>query len=100
MAIAGYARLYLGRDEEAVAWYNRVAEIDRNLPNAHFYHAVALAHFGRQEGARAAVADGLEINPSYTIKKFRAGTFSDNPTFLSQRERIYDGMRKAGVPEG
>jgi hypothetical protein len=25
---------------------------------------------------------------------------SDNPTYLAQRERIYDGMRKAGVPEG
>ena len=25
---------------------------------------------------------------------------SDNPTYLAQRERIFDGMRKAGVPEG
>ena len=25
---------------------------------------------------------------------------SDNPTYLTQRERIRDGMRKAGLPEG
>jgi hypothetical protein len=25
---------------------------------------------------------------------------SDNPTYLSQRERFIDGIRKAGVPEG
>ena len=24
----------------------------------------------------------------------------DNPTFLAQRERVVDGRRKAGVPEG
>jgi hypothetical protein len=31
---------------------------------------------------------------------FRAGSFRDNPTFLAQRERVYEGLRKAGVPEG
>jgi hypothetical protein len=25
---------------------------------------------------------------------------TDNPTYLSQRERVGDGMRIAGVPEG
>jgi hypothetical protein len=24
----------------------------------------------------------------------------DNPTYLAKRERIYEGMRMAGVPEG
>jgi hypothetical protein len=32
--------------------------------------------------------------------RFRAGVAGDNPTYLAVRERIYDGMRKAGVPEG
>ena len=26
--------------------------------------------------------------------------YTDNPTYLAQRERIYEGMRLAGVPEG
>jgi hypothetical protein len=42
---------------------------------------------------------GLALNPNFTICRFRAGAPSDNPTFLAQRKRIYDGMRKAGVPE-
>jgi hypothetical protein len=25
---------------------------------------------------------------------------TDHPTYLAQRERIIEGMRKAGVPEG
>jgi hypothetical protein len=27
-------------------------------------------------------------------------TFSDNPIWLAGRERTYDGLRKAGLPEG
>ena len=50
--------------------------------------------------AQAAVQAGLALNPTFTIRRFRAGAFSDNPTHLAQRERFYDGMRKAGVPEG
>jgi len=34
------------------------------------------------------------------ISRTHAHWASDNPTFLAQRERIFDGMRKAGVPEG
>ncbi len=34
------------------------------------------------------------------IRNARAGAMSDNETYLAQRERIYEGMRAAGVPEG
>jgi len=34
MAIAGAAKLYLGRDEEAVAWFRRAIETNRNIPVA------------------------------------------------------------------
>jgi len=99
LATAGLAKLYLGSDEEAAAWFRRALIVDRNLPNAHFYLAAALAHLGRFDEAKASSAAGLAINPAYTISGFRAGSFSDNPTFLAQRERVYDGLRKAGVPE-
>ena len=88
-----------GDDEEAVAWLGRAIEINRNLPNAHFYLAAALANLGQLKEAQAATAAGLVTNPTYTIKGFRAGSSSDNPTFLTQRERIYKGMQMAGVPE-
>jgi hypothetical protein len=50
--------------------------------------------------ARAAAKAGLPLNPTFTIRRFRAGAFSDNPTYLAQRERVYDGMRRDGMPEG
>ena len=43
---------------------------------------------------------GLALDPTLTIRRFRAGAASDNPTYLAGRERMYDGMRKAGAPEG
>jgi hypothetical protein len=50
--------------------------------------------------ARAATKAGLALDPNFTIHRFRAGASGDNPTYLAQRERNYEGMRKAGVPEG
>jgi len=66
---------------------------------AHFCLAAALAHFGRHKEARAAVQAGLALNPSFTVTRFRTGVSSDNPTYLTQRERLCVGMRIAGVPE-
>jgi TolB-like protein/Tfp pilus assembly protein PilF len=95
----GTAKLHLGRDEDAVACSRRSIEINRNHPITQFYLAAALAHLGQLEEAQSAVQAGLAANPSFTISRFRAAVGSDSATFLAQRERLYEGMRKAGVPE-
>jgi TolB-like protein/class 3 adenylate cyclase/Flp pilus assembly protein TadD len=100
LAIPGYAKFYLGNDEEAVEWLQRSIETNRNYPLAHFWIAAPLAHLGRQPDARAAVEAGLALDPKFSIAGIRAGALSDNPAYLAKRERLYDGMRKAGVPEG
>jgi hypothetical protein len=74
-------------------------ELRRASTIAHFFLAAGLAQLSRIEEARAAIKTGLALNPMFTIHRFRAGAESDNLTFLTQRERIYEGMRKAGVPE-
>ena len=100
MMYAGFAKLLLGANQEAVARLRRSVEMNRNFPLAHFYLATALAHLGRLDEARPAVQAGLALDPTFTISRFRARASSDNPTYLTQRERIRDGMRKAGLPEG
>ena len=55
---------------------------------------------GELDEARAAVQAGLALDPSFTIRRYRANTPSDNPVYLAGRERVYEGMRLAGVPEG
>ena len=99
MAFAGFAKLCLGRDEEAAVWLLRSVEANRNLPLSHFFLAATRAHLGRMSEAQAATKAGLALNPTFTIRRFRASAFSDNQTYLAQRERVYEGMRKAGVPE-
>ncbi len=94
------AKQFLGADEDAVTWHNRSMEINRNRPVAHMYLASALALLGRLEEARSEVQAGLALDPKFTIQRYRAGAQSDNPVFLSQRERVIEGMRKAGVPDG
>jgi TolB-like protein/class 3 adenylate cyclase len=100
MMYAGFAKLLLGANQEAVARLRRSVEMNRNFPLAHFYLAAALAHLGRLDEARPAVQAGLALDTTFTIFRFRARASSDNPTYLTQRERIRDGMRKAGLPEG
>jgi TolB-like protein/Flp pilus assembly protein TadD len=99
MMFAGFAKLQLGADQEAVARFRRSVEINRNHPRAHIYLATALAHLGRLDEARSAAQTGLALDPTFTISRFRANVPSDNPTYLAGRERFYEGMRMAGVPE-
>jgi hypothetical protein len=67
---------------------------------AHFYLAAALARLGRLAEARDEARAGLELNPGFTLGRFRSSPFSDHPAHLAGRERVYDGLRKAGLPEG
>ena len=97
--IQGLAKLYLGADEEAVALFRRSIDASRNYPLNHFYAAAALAHLGRLDEARAEVKAGLALAPKYSITRFRSTAESDNPTYLAQRERILEGLRKAEIPE-
>jgi TolB-like protein/class 3 adenylate cyclase/Tfp pilus assembly protein PilF len=102
MFLAGTAKTLLGQDEEAVAWLRRSIETFRYSPQTHFVLAVALTYLGRIDEARAAAQAGLALDPAFTIARFRALTAaaSDNPINLPLVERLHDGMRKAGLPEG
>jgi len=100
MAGAGVAKLYLGEDKAAAAWLHRAIENNRNQAIAHFWLAAALAFLGRAEEARAATRAGLALDPAFTIARFRIAAATDNPVYLRQRERVCEGMRQAGVPEG
>jgi tetratricopeptide (TPR) repeat protein len=99
MSSAATSKLHLAKDEEAVLWFRRAIEANRNFAFTHLSLAAALAHLNRIDEARAAAKAGLELGPGFTIARFRAGARSDNPIYLRGRERIYEGMRRAGIPE-
>ena len=99
-AFAGFAKLFRAADEEAVKWFRRSIEFNRNYSLAHFYLAAALAQLGKLDEAHAVATAGLELDPTFTISRVRSSASSNNPVYLAERERGIEGMRKAGVPEG
>jgi TolB-like protein len=94
----GLAKFWQGADAEAIVWLRRSLEANRNSPNAHFYLAAVLAHVGELDEARATAQAGLSLNPSFNIRRYRANTPSSHPVYLAGRERVYEGLRMAGVP--
>jgi TolB-like protein/Tfp pilus assembly protein PilF len=100
LTMIAFARLQIDAPAEAVNWFHRSIEANRNYPIAHFGLATTLALLGSLDDARAAAKAGFALDPSFTIRRFRDGASSDNPTYLTKRERVYQGMRMAGVPEG
>jgi len=99
LMFVGIAKLYIGADVEAVAWLRRSIEANRNHPITHCFLAAALSLLGSLDEARAAAQAGLVLNPTLTIRRYRARAASDNVAYLAGLERVCEGMRIAGVPE-
>ena len=99
MCFSGIAKFWLGKDAEAVAWLRRSVETNRNYPLAHFYLAAALAHLVELDEASAAARAGIALQPNFTISLYRASAACSHPAYLAGRERTYEGLRLAGVPE-
>src|SRR5262249_53980575 len=98
----GLPRAQLGADAEAAIWMRRSLDANRNYSATHFDLAAALARLGRLDEARAFVIAGLALDRRFTIRRYRDATYanSDNPTYRALRERLIEGMRLAGAPEG
>jgi TolB-like protein/class 3 adenylate cyclase/Tfp pilus assembly protein PilF len=96
----GIAKSQMGADEEAAVWLRRSIDANPNQSMSYFLLAATLARLGNMDDARLAVQAGLVRNTGFTIRLFRANPLSDNPIYLAWRERLYEAMRMAGVPEG
>jgi TolB-like protein/Tfp pilus assembly protein PilF len=101
MNFAGIAKLQLGSWEQAVAWFRRSIEANRNYPHSHFVLGAAHAQLGRLDEARSAVKAGVALDPTFSVSRARADwtAMSDDPTYFTQLQPIFEGLRKAGIPE-
>jgi TolB-like protein len=100
LAIVGMSKLQIAADAEAHRWFVRSIEASRNYPLAHFGLSAALALLGLLDQANAAAKAGLNLDPGFTVRRYSEGAWTDNPTYLAKRERVCQGMRLAGIPEG
>ena len=57
---------------------------------------------GHEAEAKSAIAGLLKVYPGFTVQSFAdiVARVTYNPTFADQIQRILEGLRKAGLPEG
>jgi len=96
----GQAYVMLGEDLKALGEGKQAAEANPKLPGAFGLQSTALALLGREAEARAAVAMLQQVAPGLTVTGVKGLFRSDNLEYNRLMERYYDGLRKAGLPEG
>jgi TolB-like protein len=96
----GVADVYLGHVVRGLESLRKSVEINPHWALSQFVLAGALALDGLRADAAEACAVARRLAPNFTVAKFRDEAVSDNPIYLAQRERFYEGLRLAGVPEG
>ena len=93
-----HAYSHLAQDEKALEWCNKSVALGPFWV-AYVDLASAYAWLGRERKAHEAVAKLLELKPGYTVSRWASESWSDNPKFMAEYQRITDGLRKAGLSE-
>ena len=100
----GRALMQLGQDAEAVEALRQAVHANPNFAAGRAYLAAAEALAGNSESAKLHLDKLAELDPGMTVRRFaeeRASVPLDavSPAYLRGNERIWDGLRRAGMPE-
>jgi adenylate cyclase len=91
---------YLAQWEEAIPWCEKSIA---GIPQAWYpyaFLATANAWAGHDKEAKEAAVQLQKVYPGFTVQTLVGMRMSDDPTFIMQSQRILEGLRKAGLPEG
>jgi TolB-like protein/DNA-binding winged helix-turn-helix (wHTH) protein len=91
----------LQRDEDAIVSLRHAVANSPEFSTAVAWLAAALALTGREAEARDALKRYFLIRSTKTktIAQCKSLAYSDDPVYLAARERWYEGLRRAGMPE-
>ena len=91
---------HLAQWEQAIEWCSK--SIAGNPQNCFPFVDLAAANAwaGHDKEAKDAAAQLQKVYPGFTVQTWAGIHWSDDPTFNAQYQRIVEGLRKAGVPEG
>jgi adenylate cyclase len=97
----GQACMMLGRDADALNWLRRARAANPHFPWVPLALAATYALTGDLDAARGALAEFYKFGtPITSVTAFRAAApMFDLPHMRRFSSRIYDGLRKAGMPE-
>jgi len=93
------ARISVGDDALAIEAARMGIGANRDHPANYAVLAASLAHLDRMVEAKAALADFLQVQPGITARRYRSNLTSDTPEALKAYERLFAGLRKAGLAE-
>jgi adenylate cyclase len=91
---------HLAQWDQAIEWCSKSVA---GLPQVWFPYvdlAAANAWAGHDKEAKDAAAQLQKVYPGFTVQTFAGMHWTDDPTLNAQYQRIVEGLRKAGVPEG
>jgi adenylate cyclase len=90
------------RYEAATEFYKRSITVYPETATSYFRLAASLALSGHDAEAREALRRylALPLDIPKTIAQFKARQPYDTPNLRSYYDRLYEGLRKAGLPEG
>jgi adenylate cyclase len=97
--VQGVVYLHLQRDVEAVDSLKKAVALNPRDAFARLFLASALDLSGREGEAKLEIAELLRLQPAFTLSRFQANEASDIPAFRTQRQRIYEALRRTGLPE-
>ena len=89
--IVGDAEINLGHFHAAIAEYRKAINSGEHGFFVYTNLAAAYAHGGKLDEAKAELAEGRRLNPAITIKWMK----EHSPNLPA----VFDGLRKAGLPE-
>lgn len=96
----GWTRFLLGDDEGAIEMLRRAIALNADYSPCYLGLAAAYGMQGRVEEARTALEAYLRTSaPARTIALVRARGQSNHPVYLTRRERLFEGLRRAGMRE-
>jgi len=96
----GWAEFMRANDAQAVDMLRKSLALNPGYSPALQFLTGAYAMQNLIKEARATLAAYLRTHPkANTITLLRANAQSTHPVYLAQRERLYEGMRRAGLPE-
>jgi adenylate cyclase len=90
---------HLAQWEQAIEWCNKSVASGNQSVWPFTDLAAAYGWLGHMKEAKEAAAQVLKYDPDFTIQGW-IDHWSDDPTFNAQVQRIVEGARKAGIPEG
>jgi adenylate cyclase len=92
----GWCYFDMGKYEEAISAFKKCLNRTPKYIPARAYLAASYIMLGREEEARAEVAEVLKLNPKFSVEARRKKSLYKNPEDV---KHAYDAMLKAGLPE-